>query len=157
MNTPLGALLASLASLGIVNLAAASDRPASVRADAARATRADGSFCTTQLHGTLLMRTELVFGMSRSSGAAITEAEFQEFIDARVTARFPDGLTVMNGNGQFKTANGTIIQEKAKLLVLLYPFSAKSSRLVEEIRADYKGQFQQESVLRIDMEMCASF
>ena len=103
------------------------------------------------------MRTELLFGMSRSSGPDITEEEFQTFIDAQVTPRFPDGLTVISGNGQFKDASGTIVQEKSKLLVLLYPFSRPSSSLVEQVRDDYKTMFQQQSVLRIDEGSCVSF
>jgi hypothetical protein len=113
--------------------------------------------CTNVLNGSMFMRTELVFGMSRSSGPDITEAEFQSFIDDQVTPRFPDGLTVLGGNGQFKDSSGTIVQEKSKLLILLYPFARKSSRKVEEIRSEYQAMFQQQSVLRIDEEMCVSF
>lgn len=113
--------------------------------------------CTHVLAGDTFMRTELVFGMSRSSGSDITEAQFRDFIDAEVTPRFPDGLTLLSGNGQFKDSTGAVIKEKSKVLVLLYPFSIRSSRLVEEIREQYKTLFQQESVLRIDERSCVSF
>lgn len=114
-------------------------------------------FCTKQLRGEIFLRTELIFGLSRASGPEITEAEFQSFITDQVTPRFPEGLTVLSGSGQFKDQSGTIIQEQSKVLVLLYPFNRKSSKLVEEIRAEYKGMFQQQSVLRIDEQMCVSF
>ena len=113
--------------------------------------------CTRTLDGQMFMRTELVFGMSRSNGPDITETEFRGFIDGVVTPKFPDGLTLLSGDGQFKSSTGTIVKEKSKLLVLLYPFSKKSSRLVEAIRDEYKTLFQQESVLRIDEESCVSF
>jgi hypothetical protein len=113
--------------------------------------------CTAVLNGSLFMRTELVFGMSRSSGPDITEAEFQSFIDNQVTPRFPDGLTVLSGNGQFKDSTGAIIKEKSKLLILLYPFTRASSRKVDDIRSDYVTMFQQQSVLRTDEEQCVSF
>jgi hypothetical protein len=113
--------------------------------------------CENVLNGSRFMRTELVFGMSRSSGPDITESEFQGFIDDQVTPRFPDGLTVLSGNGQFRDARGTIVQEKSKLLILLYPFDRKASRTVDEIRLEYQGMFQQQSVLRIDEEQCVSF
>jgi hypothetical protein len=64
---------------------------------------------------------------------------------------------VLSGNGQFRDARGTIVQEKSKLLILLYPFDRKASRTVDEIRLEYQGMFQQQSVLRIDEEQCVSF
>jgi hypothetical protein len=113
--------------------------------------------CTRVLKSEIFARTELVFGLSRSGGPDITEQEFQDFIDSKVTPRFPDGLTVLSGNGQFRDSSGAIIEEGSKLLILLYPFSLKSSTLVNAIRDDYKEAFQQESVLRIDDLSCVSF
>jgi hypothetical protein len=113
--------------------------------------------CDRVIDGAVFMRTELVFGMSRATGPDITEAEFQSFIDDQVTPRFPDGLTVVSGNGQFRDSRGTIIQEKSKLLILLYPFTRATSKKVDEIRAEYQAMFQQQSVLRVDEEQCVSF
>jgi hypothetical protein len=113
--------------------------------------------CTRVLKSEFFARTELLFGLSRSGGPDITESEFKHFIDTKVTPRFPDGLTVLSGDGQFKDASGTIVAEGSKLLILLYPFSVQTSRLVEDIRRDYKELFQQESVLRLDDLSCVSF
>jgi hypothetical protein len=113
--------------------------------------------CTRILKSEFFARTELLFGLARSGGPDITEQEFKNFIDTKVTPRFPDGLTVLSGNGQFKDASGVIVEEGSKLLILLYPFSLKSSTLVNAIREDYKELFQQESVLRIDDLSCVSF
>ena len=38
----------------------------------------EAQFCKRKLHGDILLRTELFFGLSRSKGADITEAEFPE-------------------------------------------------------------------------------
>ena len=113
--------------------------------------------CTRVLKSEFLARTELLFGLSRSGGPDITEQEFKQFIDTKVTPRFPDGLTVVSGNGQFKDSSGVIIEEGSKLLILLYPFTLKSSTQVDAIRDDYKQLFQQESVLRVDDLSCVSF
>ena len=114
-------------------------------------------FCESRLNGKLFSRTELFFGLSRSNGPDVTEEEFQHFVDTEVTPRFPDGLTLLTGRGQFKNSTGTIIQEGAKVLILLYPFNQKSNRAVEQIREAYKDTFQQESVLRVDGQLCVSF
>jgi hypothetical protein len=113
--------------------------------------------CEQVIKGEIFARTELLFGLSRADGPDITEQEFQDFVDQQVTPRFPDGLTLLAGNGQFKDSAGNIIQEGSKLLILLYPFSRASSALVDEVRAEYKSAFQQESVLRVDEHSCVSF
>ncbi|HEU4538243.1 MAG TPA: DUF3574 domain-containing protein [Polyangiaceae bacterium] len=107
--------------------------------------------------GSAFARTELFFGLSRSAGPDITEGEFAGFVDAKVTPRFPDGLTLIDGDGQFRGADGEIIREGSKLLILLHGGSNAESKKIEAIRTDYKTQFQQESVLRTDIVNCVSF
>lgn len=114
-------------------------------------------FCKYRLHGELFSRTELFFGLSRATGPDITEAQFQNFIDTKVTPRFPDGLTLLSGIGQFRDSAGTTVQEGSKLLILLYPFNKQNNLAVEEIRTEYKDDFQQQSVLRVDERSCVSF
>ena len=82
----------------------------------------------------------------------VTEGEFQQFLDEEITPRFPDGLTLLVGLGQFRNASGVIVQERSMLLILLYPVEAQrnSSKKIEQIRQAYKRAFQQESVLRAD-------
>ena len=73
-------------------------------------------------------------------------------LDKEVTPRFPDGLTVLTGFGQFREANGETVQETSFVLILLYPreTAKDSSAKIEEIRTRYKEYFEQESVLRVD-------
>jgi hypothetical protein len=115
------------------------------------------SFCSAQLKGETFARTELFFGLSKPDGSTITEEEFQYFLDTEVTPRFPDGLTLLTGTGQFKDSSGAIIEEGSKLLILLYPFSNESSQSIQQIREAYKSSFQQQSVLRTDEQSCVSF
>lgn len=108
-------------------------------------------------HGNLFHRTELYFGRNRPGGE-VSEAEFQHFLEVEVTKRFPDGLTLLDGLGQFQDSTGTIQKEKSKLLILFYPLSDREAdRKIEDIRSAYKGQFQQESVLRVDTFERVSF
>jgi hypothetical protein len=107
--------------------------------------------------GDPFLRTELFFGLSKPEGE-VTEEEFQHFLAQHITPRFPDGLTVVTALGQFRMARGTIIQERSKLVILLYPpDQAKASRRIERIREEYKALFQEESVLRADSRECVSF
>lgn len=96
-------------------------------------------------------RTELFFGTAMPDGA-VTEEQFLAFLDAQVTPRFPDGLTLLKGLGQFTGEDGVLVKEQSFLLVLLYPLDSlkESHKRIEAIRSLYKNQFNQESVLRVD-------
>lgn len=113
-------------------------------------------FCANELSGEFFLRTELFFGLSRPGGT-VSEEDFQAFLDREVTPRFPAGLTLLSGNGQFRDEQGVIIEEGSKLLILLYHFNRKNNQAIEDIRRAYLDQFQQESVLRIDGRSCVSF
>jgi hypothetical protein len=104
-------------------------------------------------HGSALpfVRTELFFGTAKPTGV-VTEAEFRKFVDEQVTPRFPDGLTLLKGDGQFRGEDDITIKEQSFVLILLYPYEtfAKSSQKIQRIRDLYKYEFDQESVLRVD-------
>jgi hypothetical protein len=97
------------------------------------------------------VRTELYFGTAMPEGV-VTEEMFRGFIDEHVTPRFPDGLTIVKADGQFRNGEGDIIKEQSFVLILLYPYQdfAEGSRRIESIRRRYKQDFVQESVLRVD-------
>ena len=102
--------------------------------------------------GERFARTELFFGSAKPHGSEVTTEAFQRFLDDEITPRFPDGLTLFMGLGQFRGSSGVIIQERSMLLILLYPAETlgDSSVKIEQIREAYKKLFQQESVLRAD-------
>ncbi len=109
----------------------------------------------------LWARSELYFGTSnKDTGGEYTNEEWMQFLADEVTPRFPDGLTVLTGLGQW-LANGTVIQERSNVLIILYPLSTyqESSTKLEEIRDVYEQQFNQSSVLRTDdsVGVCTSF
>jgi hypothetical protein len=97
-------------------------------------------------------RTELYFGMDKPKGGEVTEEDWNKFLETEITPRFPNGLTVLEGYGQFKDSAGKIERENSRVLILLYAKKDRqtANRKIEEIRTAYKKQFEQESVLRID-------
>src|SRR5262249_58002861 len=95
-------------------------------------------------------RTELFFGTAIKGGGAVTDEQFRIFLDSEITPRFPEGLTVLTGYGQFLNSTGVIQQERSFVLILLYPLSANDrSRRIEEIRERYKARFNQGALLRV--------
>lgn len=111
-----------------------------------------------QAAGELWNRTELYFGSSKPDGSVVSEKKFQRFVDEEITPRFPDGLTVLTGNGQFRISSGVIIKERSMVLILFYPPDMQNAdQNIEQIREAYKRAFQQESVLRVDSQATISF
>jgi Penicillin amidase/Protein of unknown function (DUF3574) len=98
------------------------------------------------------IRTELYFGRNKPDGKEVSRKEFNEFLSGFVTERFPDGLTVLTGRGQFLNSEGEVERERSVVLILLYPVSARNEKSIkiEEIREEYKKRFLQQSVLRVD-------
>jgi hypothetical protein len=102
--------------------------------------------------GERFVRTELFFGSLKPDKTHVTDAEFKAFLQDVITPRFPEGLTLLTGRGQFLDASDEIIRERSRVLILLYPVAVRQekSEKIEEIREAYKRYFQQESVLRTD-------
>jgi hypothetical protein len=99
------------------------------------------------------VRTELFFGTAAPADE-ITESEFLAFLDAEVTPRFPDGLTLFKGHGRFTGEDGVLVKEEPFMVIILHPVEQfrGNDRKIEEIRRLYKARFAQESVLRVDYQ-----
>ena len=114
--------------------------------------------CTDRDRGRPFARTELFFGKAKPDGSMVTDEEFRAFLDEVITPRFPNGLTMLSGAGQFRGSSGMIQREGAVFVILLYPADEQdSSARIEEIRNRYRKTFAQESVLRVDGKFCVYF
>jgi hypothetical protein len=97
----------------------------------------------------------LYFGAARPGGL-VTREEWREFVNRVVTPRFPQGLTSWEASGQWRGASGEIEREPSHVLQLVHADTGEAERAVNEIMAAYKGQFEQEAVLRIRSGACTS-
>jgi hypothetical protein len=107
--------------------------------------------------GNALARLELLFGMGKADGGAVGEHAWRDFVDGEVTPRFPDGLTVVAAEGQWRNGGGALVKERARLLLIFYRPDAAAEAQIEDVRAAYKARFGQQSVLRADGASCVSF
>jgi hypothetical protein len=112
---------------------------------------------TCPANASAMARLELYFGLSKPAGGAVSDAEWDAFVASEVTPRFPDGLTILSGYGQWRNAAQAIVREQSRVLVILYAPAPDAEARIEEIRAAYKAAFAQESVMRIDSASCVSF
>jgi hypothetical protein len=104
-----------------------------------------------------LARLELLFGTGKKDGSEVTETEWQNFLATVVTPRFPDGLTVLQGYGQWHTDEGKPDRESLRVLVIWYVRTRQGEEKIEAIRNAYRRRFEQESVMRVDGVSCVSF
>jgi poly(3-hydroxybutyrate) depolymerase len=98
----------------------------------------------------------LYFGANKPQGVVSPE-EWTAFVDAVVTPRFPQGLSVLQAAGQWRNANGVIEREASRVLQIVHEGSARDDAAGGEIVAHYKTQYQQEAVLRMRSGACVSF
>ena len=98
----------------------------------------------------------LYFGM-RTPTSLVSATAWQRFVDEVVTPRFDAGLTHWPASGQWKSADGEILREPSRVLLLLHPGDRASRDGIDRIVEEYRTRFDQESVLVTGQRVCASF
>lgn len=100
-----------------------------------------------------MVKTELYFGRTIGTNGYVSDEQWDNFIKHVSTLYFPDGLTVLDAVGQWKMADGTIIKEHTKIVIVLH----ENNTNTDTIRNIYKNTFNQESVLRVDYVVDVQF
>ena len=100
---------------------------------------------------------QLFFGRNVGDKAGVGEADFRRFVDEELTPRFPDGLTVLDGGGQWRGEENRMIREASEIVLIVLPKGRTSSSRIEAVRNAYKSRFHQESVLVVTQAACVSF
>lgn len=100
---------------------------------------------------------QLFFGRSSGGVEVVSDEAWAAFLADTVTPRFPDGLTVVDGAGQWRGSDGVIQRERTKVLIILTSPGEEGMRLTDEISQEYETRFNQETVLRVVRTACVSF
>lgn len=112
------------------------------------------TICRPGEHPTII--DTLYFGTHRPQ-AVVTPEEWAAFVIETVTPAFPAGLTTWSASGQWRMADGTIEREPSHVLQLLHDETPALDQAIETIVRRYKTDFQQEAVLRLRTQSCATF
>ena len=108
--------------------------------------------------GELWQEYRLFMGRSADGIEVVSDGEWEAFLADTITPRFPDGLSVIDVAGQGTNADGTLERERTKMLLVLVPPTDNTAlNRMNEIAAEYKQQFNQNSVLRVITEACVTF
>lgn len=104
-----------------------------------------------------LRTAQLFFGRNVGTKPGVSEAGFQKFVDEEITPRFPDGLTVMDGGGQWRGSENQLIREASKVVLIVLPKKRDTTQRIDAVRTAYKTRFNQDSVLLVTQAACVSF
>lgn len=99
----------------------------------------------------------LFFGRNQGDQEVVSDAAWRVFLEDEITARFPDGLTVLDAHGQWRGSTGTLTRERSKLVLVLATPDADALARTDAIVQAYRTTFGQESVLRVVEPVCARF
>ncbi|MGR8933789.1 MAG: DUF3574 domain-containing protein [Gammaproteobacteria bacterium] len=105
---------------------------------------------------TAMQSDTLYFGSEGSLGSMPPNA-WRAFLDAEVTPRFPQGLTVWPASGQWRSEAGNIVNEASYVLNIVHPDTPAAEKALAEMTAAFKTRFRQEAVLRVRSSACVSF
>lgn len=102
---------------------------------------------------------EAYFGRNVRDRDPVSEAEWRGFLADTVTPAFPDGLTALDGTGQWRNPDGRIIQEASKVLVVVLPGAdaAAARARLRTVEDAWKARFRQQSVLTVYRSACVGF
>jgi hypothetical protein len=101
---------------------------------------------------------DLMFGRKIGGRVAVSEAQWERFVDREITPRFPDGLTVLDARGQWRDSKSNrIIREPSKIVTIVLPGKAEDAARLTEIAEAYKKRFRQQSVGIVLRPACVSF
>lgn len=88
--------------------------------------------------------------------ARLDEIELRRFVDQEVTPRFPDGVTVVDGGGQWTGAENRMLREAAKVVTIVLPARGDPTAQVEAVRTAYRARFSQEPVVVLPPPACVT-
>ena len=102
---------------------------------------------------------EIALGRSSGGRLRVTDADWSAFLAEEATPRFPEGLTALDAEGQWRAPDGRTLRETSKLLLLVMPGTtlAEAAARTEPLAEAYRARFAQESVLRSLRPACAGF
>ena len=114
-------------------LAATAAWPASWAATPATAGAAAAAQAATPA-GQTLLRTELFF-------ERVDTTAWADFLDKEVTPRFPDGLTWLDVNGQWRGPSGGPEPMPSRLLIVLHADSPHNEQALQDIARQFHARF----------------
>lgn len=104
-----------------------------------------------------MLRAEIYFGRNIGGRPGVGPKQWARFMARELTPRFPDGLTVIDGQGQWRGPSGAIVHEQSRIVILFVPDEAPARERIAAAAAAYKQRFRQDSVAIVTRAVCVAF
>lgn len=111
--------------------------------------------CSSTKTGSQYVKTELFFGLSQSN-SDISEKQWKDFKKDFIDKKF-SGYTEVECNGFWIDDDNNSLSEKCKMIIYLNKGSKEDSLAIVYVINNYKKVFNQESVLKVETRVYASF
>lgn len=100
---------------------------------------------------------ELFFGADVRGGGHVSDADWQAFLEAEVTPRFPEGLTTWDADGRWRAPSGVQTHERSRVLLLILSGRRDERPKLAALMKSYKDKYHQLSVGLVEHADCAAF
>ena len=128
--------------------------PVSAQTPASPALRGD------RAHRQHWVDTRLYFGLGPANAPdkGVSEAAWRDFLDKKVTPRFPAGLSVVDVYGQWQGKQESAPERiRSKMLIIDYPATPENASRIDAIRIAWKKLTGDQSVMKVTQAADVSF
>ena len=95
------------------------------------------------------IRSEIFFGRIIPGGGQVSEEQFASFLQDSVTKAFPVGMTVYDVYGQMERADGDIVRQDTKVVLLVHDGSQANEQAITDIISNYRSSFGNPQVMHL--------
>jgi hypothetical protein len=107
---------------------------------------------------TRMVAIEMFFGRGIVGRGPVTEAEWAGFAAREIAPRFPDGFTVLDGQGQWRDPRtGRVGGEASKVVLIDVAAGGDLAARVQAVALAYRLAFRQLAVGVASHDVCAAF
>ena len=102
------------------------------------------SGCATGKTASAWREYKVFCGLSSKNGE-VSDAAWKRFCDQHVSAAFPDGYTVLDATGYWRSGSDATAKERSKVILIVAPAAAREKVL--SVAKQYRKDFDQDAVL----------
>ena len=104
-----------------------------------------------------MLRAELLFGRNIGNRSTVSDTLWRQFVVRELTPRFPEGLTVIDAQGQWRDPRGAVVREPSKIVMIVTADNTVQRERIAAAAEAYKRRFKQLSVGVLMRPVCAAF
>jgi hypothetical protein len=87
----------------------------------------------------------------------VSEGAWSRFLAEQITPRFPAGLTVFSGRGQWRGPDGRAVHEAARIVLIVTDATPEAVASLRAIQEAYRRRFAQGAAGLVLSRSCALF